>query len=91
MGEREHHYTSEAFLDEEFWDERYRESGRIWSGKPNPQLVAEVTGLVSGRALDVGCGEGADRDLARPAWLGCGGDRYFRCGPRSGNPARARH
>ena len=71
MGERghEHHHTSEAFLDEDFWDERYRESGRIWSGKPNPQLVAEVTGLVSGRALDVGCGEGADAIwLAQHGW-----------------------
>ncbi|HEV2451074.1 MAG TPA: methyltransferase domain-containing protein [Streptosporangiaceae bacterium] len=44
----------------EFWDERYRSAQRVWSGNPNPQLVAEVTGLPPGRALDAGCGEGAD-------------------------------
>lgn len=43
----------------EHWDECY--SGeRIWSGNPNQALVAEVAGLSTGRALDVGCGEGAD-------------------------------
>lgn len=42
------------------WDERYVESDRIWSGRPNGALVAELTGLAPGRALDVGCGEGAD-------------------------------
>ena len=69
MGEHEHEHTSEAFLDEDFWNERYQESGRIWSGKPNPQLVAEVAGLVSGRALDVGCGEGDDAIwLAQHGW-----------------------
>jgi SAM-dependent methyltransferase len=44
----------------EFWDERYRSAQRVWSGNPNPQLVAEVTGRTPGRALDAGCGEGAD-------------------------------
>ena len=43
------------------WDARYRErEGSMWSGRPNGRLVAEVTDLVPGRALDVGCGEGAD-------------------------------
>jgi SAM-dependent methyltransferase len=32
----------------------------MWSGRPNGALVAEVAGLAPGRALDVGCGEGAD-------------------------------
>jgi SAM-dependent methyltransferase len=42
------------------WDERYAEAERMWSGEPNGSLVAEVDGLEPGRALDVGCGEGAD-------------------------------
>lgn len=46
--------------DAEMWDDRYRESHRIWSGKPNTVLVREVEDLAPGRALDLGCGEGAD-------------------------------
>ena len=43
------------------WDARYRErDGAMWSGRPNGRLVAEVAALTPGRALDVGCGEGAD-------------------------------
>jgi SAM-dependent methyltransferase len=43
------------------WDARYREGdGARWSGRPNGRLVAEVADLSPGRALDVGCGEGAD-------------------------------
>jgi 2-polyprenyl-3-methyl-5-hydroxy-6-metoxy-1,4-benzoquinol methylase len=52
----------------EDWDEFY--SGeQIWSGNPNGALLAEVAELSPGRALDVGCGEGADSVwLARPGW-----------------------
>lgn len=42
------------------WDERYAGADRVWSGRPNGALVAEVAGLAPGRVLDVGCGEGAD-------------------------------
>ena len=43
------------------WDARYNErDGAMWSGRPNGRFVAEVAGLTPGRALDVGCGEGAD-------------------------------
>ena len=39
----------------DFWDERYRSAPRVWSGDPNPQLVAEIAGRPPGRALDAGC------------------------------------
>lgn len=45
---------------EAFWDERYRTRPALWSGKPNPNLVAEAGQLTPGTALDVGAGEGAD-------------------------------
>jgi trans-aconitate methyltransferase len=45
---------------QEFWDARYRSADRIWSGNPNPHLVAHVAELFPRTALDVGCGEGAD-------------------------------
>jgi SAM-dependent methyltransferase len=52
------------------WDTRYSErDGARWSGRPNGRLIAEVAALTPGRALDVGCGEGADAIwLARNGW-----------------------
>lgn len=52
------------------WDARYGERpGSMWSGRPNGRLVAEVADLAPGRALDVGCGEGADAIwLAEHGW-----------------------
>src|SRR5947209_14856982 len=41
----------------------------MWSGRPNGRLVAEAAELTPGRALDVGCGEGADAIwLAQHGW-----------------------
>lgn len=54
---------------QEFWDDRYRQRPRIWSGRPNRQLVDVAEALPPGRALDVGCGEGADAVwLASRGW-----------------------
>ena len=51
------------------WDAKYSERDAMWSGRPNGRLVAEVADLAPGRALDVGCGEGADAIwLARRGW-----------------------
>ncbi|MEV7197652.1 class I SAM-dependent methyltransferase [Streptomyces sp. NPDC093510] len=51
------------------WDNLYAERQQLWSGNPNGVLVAEAAGLTPARALDVGCGEGADAIwLARGGW-----------------------
>ena len=52
------------------WDARYTErDGSMWSGRPNGRLVAEIARLTPGKALDVGCGEGADAIwLAKSGW-----------------------
>jgi len=56
--------------NQESWDERYSSQEQVWSGQPNGALVTETHGLRPGRALDVGCGEGADA-----LWLAeCGWD-----------------
>lgn len=41
------------------WEERYC-GEKVWSGQVNVQLQAEIADMAPGRALDVGCGEGAD-------------------------------
>lgn len=56
----EHRHDAEAF---------YAGQGNRWSGNPNETVVREVSGLTPGRALDIGCGEGADvLWLARQGW-----------------------
>lgn len=56
-------------MDAQFWDERYRSREMLFSGNPNGVLVTETADLPPGRALDVGCGEGADASwLARHGW-----------------------
>ncbi len=65
----EHRRRVSAMFEEQAWEERYRASPAVWSGNPNPQLVAEATDLPAGRALDIGSGEGADTIwLAARGW-----------------------
>ncbi len=60
MEDAAHHRHAEFGFDEVSWEERYRTAPALWSGRANPQLVAEAAGLPPGRALDAGSGEGGD-------------------------------
>jgi len=62
----EHPSTDDAAT---FWNNRYAESDRIWSGRVNA-VLADVAGkLTPGRALDLGSGEGGDAIwLAEQGW-----------------------
>lgn len=66
--------TTEMF-EPPAWEERYSGEGAVWSGNANAQLVAEVSALTPGTALDVGCGEGGDVIwLAARGWTVTGAD-----------------
>lgn len=45
---------------QQFWEDRYLSTERVWSGRVNPRLAEVAADLPPGRALDLGCGEGAD-------------------------------
>jgi SAM-dependent methyltransferase len=65
----------EVHFTQEFWDDRYGSADRLWSGEPNPTLVAQASDLPPGEALDAGCGEGADAIwLAARGWTVTGVD-----------------
>ncbi|WBC16438.1 class I SAM-dependent methyltransferase [Micromonospora sp. WMMA1998] len=65
-----HHENPPADTDPaRFWDERYGQSDRIWSGRVNPVLAEVAAELSPGTVLDLGSGEGGDAIwLAARGW-----------------------
>src|SRR3978361_34687 len=54
---------------QQYWEARYAERDRIWSGGVNAHFAEIVEVLPAGRALDLGCGEGGDAMwLAERGW-----------------------
>ena len=62
-------------MDSHAFDARYAAAELVWSAEPNRFLVAEVSDLAPGRALDVACGEGRNAIwLAERGWDVTGAD-----------------
>lgn len=64
--------TSDRTPPAQYWEQHYVRAERIWSGRVNTTLAEIASGLTPGRALDLGCGEGADA-----IWLGQNGWRVL--------------
>lgn len=80
--------SSEA---KQHWESRYGERDRIWSGRVNARLAEVAAELPPGRALDLGCGEGADALwLAERGWQVVGVDISETALSRAAAEAKAR-
>lgn len=62
-------------MDAHDWDDRYAGTDLVWSANANQFVVAELTGLAPGTALDMACGEGRNAIwLANQGWTVTGAD-----------------
>lgn len=74
----------------DYWEDRYTGSERVWSGRVNSVLEDVAASLTPGRALDLGCGEGADVIwLAQHGWEATGIDISATAIRRATDAARA--
>ncbi|WP_193105547.1 bifunctional 2-polyprenyl-6-hydroxyphenol methylase/3-demethylubiquinol 3-O-methyltransferase UbiG [Brachybacterium sp. FME24] len=59
----------------EYWEKRYGDTERVWSGRVNATMAAVVGELTPGAVIDLGCGEGGDvLWLAEQGWQAHGLD-----------------
>ncbi|MEU2042177.1 class I SAM-dependent methyltransferase [Nocardia niwae] len=69
MSATHHHADRTTPTTVDYWESFYQERTQVWSGRPNFLLVREIEGVAPGRALDLGCAEGADAIwLAERGW-----------------------
>lgn len=56
-------------MDQQGWDERYRQSASLWGASANVFVADALAALAPGRALDLACGEGRNALwLAERGW-----------------------
>ena len=75
----------------DYWEQRYADSERIWSGEVNATLAAVAGEFTPGDSIDLGCGEGGDvLWLAEQGWRAHGLDISATAVSRAREEAAAR-
>jgi SAM-dependent methyltransferase len=56
-------------VDRQQWNDRYASTDLVWTAEPNTFVARELAGMIPGRALDLGAGEGRNAIwLAERGW-----------------------